>query len=72
MADEDICVRFGKRLRKIRNRRGWSIEFASDELGISRRYWSDVELGKKEPCLRKIEQLAQGLDVSITELMRGL
>jgi transcriptional regulator with XRE-family HTH domain len=35
-------------------------------------YLSEVENGHKEPCLRKIKELAQGLDVSRSRLMQGL
>jgi transcriptional regulator with XRE-family HTH domain len=35
-------------------------------------FLSELENGKKEPCLRKIKELAQGLGVSVARLMEGL
>jgi len=33
---------------------------------------SEVENGKKEPCLRKMKELSQGLGVTLSRLMQGL
>jgi len=35
-------------------------------------YLSEIENGKKEPCLRKIKEIAQGLGVNISRLVQGL
>ena len=68
----DICVEFGKRLRQFRIKRGWSQEELAYRVGIDVSYLSELETGKKEPCLRKIKELAQGLDVPISTLVRRL
>jgi len=68
----DICVQFGKRIRQRRKDRGWSQEELAFRVGMDVSYLSEVETGKKEPCLRKISDLAKSLDVTISQLMRGL
>jgi transcriptional regulator with XRE-family HTH domain len=68
----DICGQFGKRLRQLRVKRGWSQEELAYRVGMDVSFLSELENGKKEPCLRKIKELAQGLGVSVARLMEGL
>lgn len=68
----DICGQFGKRLRQLRTKRGWSQEELAYRVGMDVSYLSEVENGKKEPCLRKLKELAQGLEVTVSRLMQGL
>jgi transcriptional regulator with XRE-family HTH domain len=66
----DICVRFGKRLRALRKERGWTQIDLAVHTGLGRVFISDLERGKKEPCLRSIEILAIAFEVSISQLFR--
>jgi transcriptional regulator with XRE-family HTH domain len=34
-------------------------------------YLSELENGRKEPCLRKMKEIAQGLGITLSELLRG-
>jgi len=67
-----ITVRFGLRLRKLRKDRGWTQVRTAEELGIDRSYISDIERGKKNVCLPTMEVLAQGFEISLSQLVRGL
>jgi transcriptional regulator with XRE-family HTH domain len=40
--------------------------------GLGRPFISNLETGKKEPCLRSVEILALAFDLSLAQLMRGL
>jgi len=40
--------------------------------GLGRVYISDLECGRKEACLRTIEILALGFDMSVREFFRGV
>jgi transcriptional regulator with XRE-family HTH domain len=64
--------RFGKRLRELRRTREWSQEEFAYRIGMDVSYLSELETGKKEPCLTRIERIAKGFGVSISELMKGL
>jgi transcriptional regulator with XRE-family HTH domain len=44
----------------------------SHEFGIDRGHISDLEHGKKEVCLEMLETLADGLKITISELMKGV
>ena len=68
----DICERFGKRLRQLRKERGWSQEELAHRVGIDISFLSELENGKAEPCLRKMKELSQGLGVTLSRLIRGL
>jgi XRE family transcriptional regulator, regulator of sulfur utilization len=69
---EDICIRFGARIRRLRERRGWGQEDLAAHSGIGRPFISRLENGKREPCLRSMETLARSFDMSISQFMRGL
>ena len=68
----DICTDFGRRLRQLRLKRKLSQEDLAYRVGMDVSYLSEVENGRKEPCLRKIKELAQGLDITVSSMMRGL
>jgi transcriptional regulator with XRE-family HTH domain len=69
---EDICVRFGAKVRRLRHRRGWAQEDLAAHSGIGRPFISRLENGLREPCLRSIETLAKSFDLTISQFMRGL
>ncbi len=68
----DIRKKFGKRLRALREERGWSQEEFADRAGLHRTYVSAVERGVRNPTLSVLERLAKALGVSMTELVQTL
>jgi transcriptional regulator with XRE-family HTH domain len=44
----------------------------AEEFGIDRSYISDMERGKKNICLPTLEIVAQGFEISLAQLVRGL
>ena len=68
----DICEQFGSRLRQLRRKRGVTQEELAHRVGMDVSYLSELENGRKEPCLRKMKEISQGLEVRLTELIRGL
>jgi transcriptional regulator with XRE-family HTH domain len=66
----DICVRFGKRIRRLRTERGWTQIDLAVHTGLGRVFISNLERGTKEPCLRSVEILAIAFDLSIPQLFR--
>jgi transcriptional regulator with XRE-family HTH domain len=65
----DICIRFGQKLRKLRLERGWTQTDVAVHLGMDRSFLSDLERGKREPCLRTLEVIAQGFDLTLPQLL---
>jgi len=72
MSTENITVRFGKRLRKLRKEKGWTQVQMADAFGIDRSYISDMENGKKNVCLPTMEVLAIGFGISLSNLVSRL
>jgi transcriptional regulator with XRE-family HTH domain len=65
----DICVRFGQKLRKLRLQRNWTQTDVAVHLGMDRSFLSDLERGKREPCLRTLELIAQGFEMTVSQLL---
>ncbi|MBD3770798.1 MAG: helix-turn-helix transcriptional regulator [Rhodobacterales bacterium] len=68
----DIRKKFGKRLRALREERGWSQEEFADRAGLHRTYVSAVERGVRNPTLSVLERLAKALGVSMAELVQTI
>ena len=64
---EDIKIRFGNRLRKLREAKGLSQESLAHEAGLDRTYVSSVERGKRNISIENIERLALALGIKIKE-----
>jgi len=65
---EDIRVRFGRRLRGLRQRRGWTQVELAERLGLDRSYLADVERGHRNVSLVNLELIAMGFDLSLPRL----
>jgi transcriptional regulator with XRE-family HTH domain len=61
---------FGDRLKELREQRELSQERLSELGGMNRNYVSDVERGRRNPCLWNIVRLAEALEVPPSELFR--
>jgi transcriptional regulator with XRE-family HTH domain len=68
----DILVRFGNRLRQLRQERELSQEAFALECELDRTYVGGIERGERNVALRNIERIAAALGVSLAELMEGL
>jgi transcriptional regulator with XRE-family HTH domain len=68
----DVAVRFGQRLRELRNAKGLSQETFAAACGLDRTYISGIERGRRNVSLRNIEVIADALGVSLSELMKGV
>jgi transcriptional regulator with XRE-family HTH domain len=68
----DVRKKFGKRLRALREERGWSQEEFADRAGLHRTYVSAVERGVRNPTLSVLERLAKALGISITAMLQSV
>lgn len=60
----------GPRIRRLRERRGWSQTDLANALGWSRQRVNNLETGDvAEPKLATLRSLAEALDVSLAELL---
>ena len=62
---------FSATLLELREKRGLSQQRLSELAGLNRNYISDVERGRRNPCLGNIVKIAEALDIAPAELFRG-
>ncbi len=60
---------FGRRLRKVRQKRGFTQQHVADLAGMSLTYVSNMENGLKVPSLTTIIRLAVALDCKVMDLV---
>jgi transcriptional regulator with XRE-family HTH domain len=68
----DICILFGQRIRELRTEKGWRQIDLAEEAGINENYVSDLEIGKKEVCLRTMQAVAVAFDLTLAEMLQGV
>ncbi len=67
-----ITIRFGLRLRALRLSRGLTQLQLAHQLGMDRSFMSDVERGKKAITLTYLAKIADGMDLTVGELLDGV
>jgi len=70
--NNDILLRFGRRVRELRSAKGWSQETLAAHCGLDRTYVGGIERGERNVALRNIAALANAFDLTVSELMCGL
>lgn len=66
--NNDIEVILGLRIRYFRKEKGLSIEELAFRADIHPNYLGDIERGQRNPSIKNIEKIAQGLGVDISDL----
>jgi transcriptional regulator with XRE-family HTH domain len=66
---QDIKARFGQRLKALRKQRGMTQAELADLLGLDRSYLGEIEQGKRNPCLVNLEIIADGLKVTLSQML---
>ena len=69
---KDVCILLGQKIRKLRKARGWRQLDLAEQAGINENYVSDLELGRKEACLRTLSALARAFGIKLDELLHGV
>ena len=67
-----ITTKIGKRIRELRTQTGLSQEKFAQKIGMDRTYFASVELGKRNISIVNIEKIANGLNVSLSELFKNV
>jgi transcriptional regulator with XRE-family HTH domain len=60
----------GRVVRARREARGDSQETVADAAEISRYYFSEIELGVRNPTLFVLARIAQALDIELSDIIR--
>jgi transcriptional regulator with XRE-family HTH domain len=68
----DIQYLFGQRIQQLRKERGLSQEKFALLIEMDRTYYASVEAGKRNIAICNIKKIADGLNVSLSELFKDL
>lgn len=67
-----ITVELGKKIKQLRMKKGLSQEKFALEIGMDRTYFASVEAGKRNISICNIKKIADGVEISLSELFEGL
>lgn len=67
-----ISKQLGERIKILRKKTGLSQEKFALKIDMDRTYFATVESGKRNISLANIEKIANGLNVTISELFEGI
>ena len=67
-----IRMRFGKKLKDLREAEGLSQEKFAARIGMDRTYYASVERGNRNPSLLNIKKIADGFGISLSDLFKGV
>ena len=69
---DELLNDFGKRIRDLRKSMGLSQEALADACGLDRTYIAGIERGERNVSLRNIRIIANSLEITISDLMKGI
>ncbi|MEY8321897.1 helix-turn-helix transcriptional regulator [Lachnospiraceae bacterium 46-61] len=67
-----ITERIGTRIRELRKNTGLSQEKFAAKIGMDRTYFASVELGKRNISIINLEKIANGLNITLSEMFLNL
>jgi len=67
--DDEIAPAVGANLRRLRSKRGLSLERLSQRAGVSRAMLSQIELGQSAPTINVLWKISRALGVTFSALI---
>ena len=67
-----ITEELGKQIKQLRGETGLSQEKFALKIGMDRTYFSSVENGKRNISIINLKKIACGLDITLSELFKGI
>jgi len=68
----DIKTKIGNRIRDLRHERELSQEQFSHICGLDRTYIAGIEQGKRNVSIVNLEKIADGFEISLSQLFKNL
>ncbi len=68
----DIQKAFGRRVQQLRKKADMSQEKFALSIDMDRTYLASIEAGRRNISIKNIKKIADGLNVSIGELLDGI
>jgi transcriptional regulator with XRE-family HTH domain len=70
MTKEELLKQFGRNIRAERVRKGYTQETFGELLGVTPSYTGKIERGEQNMSIGKILEIAQALNIHISELLK--
>ena len=67
-----VTSQLGMRIKYLRKTHHLSQEELSFISGVNKNYISDLERGRRNPTLNVMEKLANALEISLSDLLKGI
>lgn len=64
----DIKIRFGNKIKSLRERKGFSQEKLAHIADLDRTYISGIERGERNVSIQVVEKLAKAFEIEIKEI----
>lgn len=69
---DDVVRKVGRRIRELRQKKGWSQEELAEEANLHRTYIGQVERGEKSVGVENLFRIAKALGVPAAAIVRGI
>ncbi|WP_456068140.1 helix-turn-helix domain-containing protein [Eshraghiella crossota] len=63
---------FANRIKELRQKQGLSQEKFALKIDMDRTYYASVEAGKRNISIKNIKKIANGFELSLEELFKGM
>ena len=63
---------FANRIKELRQKQGLSQEKFALKIDMDRTYYASVEAGKRNISIKNIKKIADGFELSLEELFKGI
>jgi DNA-binding XRE family transcriptional regulator len=69
---QQTLLALAERIKALRKKAGFSQEGFADHCGLHRTQMSILERGKRNPSLGTLQAVADGMDISLSDLLKGV
>lgn len=70
MQDKEFLFKLGQKIRILRNKKGYSQTGLANKANGEKTHIGDIELGKTNPSIIYLKQIADALECDISELLK--
>ena len=67
---EDMSILLGRRIRSLRNIKGWTQQELGSRADINYKFLGEIERGRQNPSFNVLLKIASALEVELPELIR--
>ena len=65
-----VKVLLGRRIRTLRNTKGWTQQELGNQANINYKFLGEIERGQQNPSFKTLVKIATALDVELPEILR--